>query len=471
MTTKSFAFFVFFALSLGVAQAADAEKSQNPPPNVIVIFTDDQGYSDVGVFGAEGFKTPNIDTLAAGGGVYTSFYVAANACSPSRAALMTGCYPHRVSLPHVLFPTRGANAGPGVDGLHPDEITLAELLKPAGYATACVGKWHLGNAAPFLPTNQGFDTYFGLPYSNDMHQVKDKQYPPLPLMDGQATVETEPDQRFLTRRYTEKAVSFIRENRDQPFFLYLAHSMPHAPLAVSPEFAGKSELGIYGDVIQEIDWSVGEIMKTLDELGLADNTLVVFTSDNGPWLSYGEEAGHCVPLRQGKGTCYEGGHRVACVMRWPGTIPQGTVSGEIITSMDLYPTVARLAGVKLPDDRKIDGTDMTDFLAGREKTPRDTYFYELSAVRHGDWKLYAPGNYREYPQEDLERKTKTGTRRYITVKHDNYRLYNLADDISETRDLYAQQPEIAEKLTALLESHRRDMRQNARPLGDMRKME
>ena len=447
-------------LCLGIHTLHAAEK-----PNVIIILTDDQGYSDIGVFGAVGFKTPNLDSLAKDGGQYTSFYVASNVCSPSRAALMTGCYPHRTGVTNVLFPQRGENAGPGLDGLHPDEITMAEILKQAGYATMCVGKWHLGDAQPFLPTRQGFDDYFGLPYSNDMSQKLQKAYPPLPLMSGEETIETEPDQRFLTKRYTEKAVEFITANREKPFFLYLAHTMPHIPIFASPEFEGSSEHGLYGDVIQEIDWSVGEILKTLETLGLTENTLIVFTSDNGPWLNQGDHGGHCVPLSHGKSTVYDGGHRVPCIMRWPGVIQPGTVSDEIITSMDLFPTVARAAGVSVPDDRVIDGMDITDFLAGRESSPRTTYFYMLTAVRHGDWKLFTPGNYQEYTPKDEQ-----GRQRIISTKYDHFRLYNLRDDISETTDLHAERPEIVEELKTLLEDFRKDIRANARPLGDVRKL-
>jgi len=403
-------------------------------PNFIVIFTDDQGYQDVGCFGAVGFETPNLDRMAAEGAKFTDFYAAAPICSPSRAALLTGCYPPRVSIPRVLFP------GDKI-GLNLSEITIAEVLKSRGYATCCVGKWHLGDVPKFLPTRQGFDYYFGLPYSNDMKPPK-SLCPGLPLIEGEEPIEFDPDQNLLTKRYTEKAIEFIRKNKDRPFFVYLAHTMPHIPLGVSEEFRGKSERGLYGDVIMELDWSVGQILKTLKELGLDERTLVIFTSDNGPWLSKGKNGGSAKPLRDGKFSTYEGGMREPCIMRWPGRIPAGMVCSEIATTMDFLPTLARLAGAELPKDRIIDGKDIYALMTKPgAKTPYEAFFYyfenQLEAVRSGKWKLI------------LEHKR--GKRTFALA------LYDLEKDISEQNDVSDKHPEVVRRLTKLAERIREDI--------------
>jgi arylsulfatase A-like enzyme len=408
-----------------------------------VIFTDDQGYADVGCFGAEGFATPNIDRMAAEGAKFTSFYSAAPVCTPARAALLTGCYPQRVSMPRVLFQRDNI-------GLNPDEITIADILKARGYATCCIGKWHLGHLPEFLPTRQGFDYYFGIPYSNDMN--------PVVLVENEQTIETKPDQSQLTRRYTEKAVEFITTNKDRPFFVYLPHTMPHVPLFASVAFVGNTSGRLYGDVIMELDWSVGEILKTVKELGIDEKTLVIFTSDNGPWLSKGDHGGSAKPLRDGKFATYEGGMREPCVMRWPGRIPAGMVCSEIATTMDLLPTLARLAGAKPPADRIIDGKDIWPLMTKpKARTPYKELFYyfegQLGAVRAGDWKLVL--------------KRKRG-REQISPG-----LYNLARDIGEQNDLSRQHPEIVRRLTALADKCRRDIGdtvtgvtgKNVRPAG------
>jgi arylsulfatase A len=408
-------------------------------PNVVVIFTDDQGYADVGCYGAKGFSTPNVDRMAAEGMKFTDFYSAAPICSPSRAALLTGCYPPRVSIPRVLFPQDNV-------GLNPDEVTIADLLKASGYATACIGKWHLGHLPKFLPTRQGFDCYFGIPYSNDMS--------PLPLIEQEETIETEPDQSQLTRRYTQKAVEFIKKNKDKTFFVYLPHTMPHIPLFASKNFSGKSERGLYGDVIEEIDWSVGEILKTLKEFGLDEKTLVIFTSDNGPWLSKGERGGSALPLRDGKFSTYEGGMRVPCIMRWPGKISAGTVCSEVAVTIDFLPTLAKLAGATLPAGRIIDGKDISGLMTeSGARSPHEAFFYysklRLNAVRSGKWKLV------------FDRKKKTSV------------LYNLQADIGEQHDVSAQYPDIVRKLTVLAEKMREDIGdsakkikgKNVRPIG------
>ena len=308
-------------------------------PNIIIFFTDDQGYADVGCFGAEGFETPHLDQLASDGIQFTNFYVPATVCTPSRAGLLTGRYPVRSDL-HVavLFPFSES-------GLSPEEFTMAEMLKEGGYSTSCIGKWHLGHKEEFMPNNQGFDNFFGVPYSNDMdnHYYKhiDFQSPPLPLYRNTELVESGPDQRYLTKIYTEEAVRLIKNRSEKPFFIYLAHNMPHYPLHPSPAFKGKSDLGIYGDVIMELDWSAGEIVKTLKEEGIYENTIFIFTSDNGP------AAGSALPLRGRKAQTWEGGQRVPGIISWPGTIPAGIVSDQFVSTMDLFPTLAKISGSKI----------------------------------------------------------------------------------------------------------------------------
>jgi len=420
------------AAALTIPGCATSERAADRPsaadkPNFIVIFTDDQGYADVGCFGAEGFTTPHLDRMAAEGAKFTSFYSAAPVCSPSRAALLTGCYPQRVSIPRVLFPRDNI-------GLNPNEITIADILKTRGYATCCIGKWHLGHLTEFLPTRQGFDYYFGIPYSNDMS--------PVVLVENEKTIETKPDQSLLTRRYTEKAVEFITKNKDRPFFVYLPHTMPHVPLFVSDAFKGKTSRGLYGDVIEELDWSVGEILETVKRLGIDKKTLVIFTSDNGPWLSKGEHGGSAKPLRDGKFATYEGGMREPCVMRWPGKIPAGMVCSEMATTMDFLPTLAKLAGAKTPGDRIIDGKDIWPLMTEPgAKTPYKELFYyfegQLGAVRAGDWKLVLA---RKRGKEQI-----------------SPGLYNLARDIGEQNDLSQQHPEIVRRLAALAEKCRQDI--------------
>lgn len=438
-------------------------------PNFIIVYTDDQGYADTGEYGAEDFETPNLDQMAAEGIRFTSFYSTANACSPARAALMTGCYPLRVGIPHVLGPSKRRPDKPAV-GLHPDEITIAELLKAKNYATACVGKWHLGDIPAFLPTNQGFDSYFGLPYSNDMwpkHPTA-KNYPDLPLVKGTDTVELNPSQDSLTTRYTEHALDFIRKNSEKPFFLYLAHSMPHVPLGVSDKFRGKSEQGMYGDVIMEIDWSVGQIIATLKELGIDDNTMIVFTSDNGPWLSYGDHAGSALPLREGKGTTWDGGHRVPCIVRWPREIPGGQVSDVMVANFDFFPTFAGRADIAVPNDRIIDGKDIWPVLTGKETqdSPHEAfYFYRgpnLEAMRSGSWKLHWPHGYRSLNGRD-------GGTGGMPVRYEQLKtplaLYNLSIDIGEIKNLADDHPDRVAELNKRMEAHQKAIKEEARPQG------
>lgn len=424
-------------------------------PNFVIIFCDDLGYADVGCYGAKGFETPNLDRMAAEGMRFTDFYVAAPSCTPSRAALLTGCYPQRIGLPGVLNPKDKI-------GINSREQTLAELLKPLGYATACYGKWHLGHHRQFLPLHHGFDEYFGLPYSNDMwpyHPERPEGYPDLPLIEGEEIIEYNPDQTKLTTSYTERAVNFIEKNRDRPFFLYVPHSMPHVPLYVSDKFKGKSGQGIYGDVVMELDWSVGRILSALKRLGLDEKTLVLFTSDNGPWLSYGDNAGSALPLREGKGTTWEGGMREPCIMRWPGRIPAGAVCDELCTTMDVLPTFARLAGASLPKKR-IDGKDIRPLMSGSPgaRSPYEVfYFYEndeLQAIRSGKWKLHFPHSYRTLAGGPGGRDGKPVKYRQMRV---GLQLYDLQNDIGETTNVADKYPEVVKRSTKLAEEARRDL--------------
>jgi arylsulfatase A len=426
----------------GLAWAQEPASARRP--NFIVIFTDDLGYADIGCFGAKRFRTPNIDRMAAEGIRFTDFYSSSPVCTPSRASLMTGCYAQRVSM--AAFPREDGKAGgphlvlfPHTRwGLHPDEITVAELLRDQGYATGCVGKWHLGHLPPFLPTRHGFDYYFGIPYSNDMK--------PTPVLRNEETIEEPADQDALTERYTDEAVRFIRDHKDRPFFLYFAHNMPHIPLHVSDKFRGRSAGGLYGDVIESIDWSVGRVLETLDELGLAENTVVVFTSDNGPWYSQGEAGGFATPLRAGKGTTYEGGMRVPCVMRWRGAIPAGSACAEVATTMDLLPTFARLAGGAPPADRIIDGKDISDLMKAKEgaKSPHEAFYYyrgnELQAVRSGVWKYRVPTHLHD---EDMYQRFEQGDAPIPEA------LYDLSVDPGEQKSVLKDHPDVVDRLRGL----------------------
>lgn len=451
-----------WVLAISLAWAAHASAAPTAPmpmrlPNVVLIFCDDLGWSDVGCFGAKGIRTPNIDSMARRGTKFTSFHVAQAVCSASRAALLTGCYPNRLGIHGALGPNQKI-------GLHPEEMTIAEVLKTRGYATAMFGKWHLGRPAELLPIRQGFDEYFGLPYSNDMwpkHPSAAKgTYPPLPLIEGDRVVEEMPDQTQLTRRYTERAVDFIGRSAEKPFFLYLAHSMPHVPIFASERFAGRSKRGLFGDVIEELDWSVGEVLKALRRHGLEDNTLVIFTSDNGPWLSYGHHAGGAGPFREGKGTSFEGGIRVPCVMQWPGRIPQGRVCDTPLMTIDVLPTLAGLAGAALPP-RKIDGLDVWPILRGTPgaTNPHSAYFTyynqgDLIAVTSGDWKLFLP-----HVSQTLaggSGGTNGTPARYLPLRV-GLELYNLRKDPGETQDVAANEPEVLSRMLLLAEEARLDL--------------
>ncbi|MBI2438055.1 MAG: sulfatase [Lentisphaerae bacterium] len=425
-------------------------------PNVIIMLMDNLGYGDLGCYGSRKHRTPNVDALAREGMRFTGFYSTSGVCTPSRASLMTGCYPRRVNLQcsgqnlAVLMPV-------DQKGLHPDEVTLARLLKDNGYRTACIGKWHLGDQPPFLPTRHGFDEYFGIPYSEDM--VPDESHPhwpPLPLMRNERVIEAPPDRDLLTRRYTEESIRFIRSNRDKRFFLYLAHAMPGSSehSFASGAFRGKSANGLYGDAVEELDWSAGAIMRTLKELQLDDRTLVIWTSDNGA-VRHTPEQGSNAPLKGWGYETSEGAQRVPCIMRFPGQIPAGVVRDELTTMMDILPTVARLVGVQPPGNRAIDGHDISAILFNEPnaRSPYDAigFFYyhlhQLQAVRAGAWKLYLP----------LERKFLSHRGNCTEGEKTKARLYDVRNDLGETRELAADHPEIVEKLSALAERARQDL--------------
>ncbi|SIN68955.1 sulfatase family protein [Algoriphagus halophilus] len=436
--------------------SSETETPETPDkPNIVLIFADDMGYGDLGVYGATQWKTPHLDQLAADGVRFNQFYVPHAVCSASRAALMTGTYANRLEIFGALDHT-------AKHGLNPEETTIAEMLKANGYATGMVGKWHLGHQAPFLPTEQGFDSYYGLPYSNDMWphhpEVKD-YYPPLPLYQNTAVIDTLDDQSMLTTNYTEKALEFIEQSKDQPFFLYLAHSMTHVPLFVSEKFKGKSEQGLYGDVMMEVDWSVGQVRKKLEELGLADNTMIIFTSDNGPWLSYGGHAGLTAGLREGKGTSWDGGIREPGIFVWPNHFPAGKVENQAAMTIDILPTLAEITGSKLPD-LPIDGRSILPMLEGQEMEPKPYYAYynrnELQAVIYGKWKMVMPHSYRSIPEGTVMRNDGIPVK-YHMLNLDKAALFDLSSDPNETTDVAAKNPEIVAQMNQFAEQARADM--------------
>jgi arylsulfatase A-like enzyme len=431
--------FTFFTFLFACIVAHAAEK-----PNVILIFADDLGYGDLGCYGAKGYRTPNLDRLAREGMRFTDFYVSSPVCSASRSALLTGCYHERVGI-------RGALGPKDLRGLNPEELSLPRMFKNLGYATGMAGKWHLGRPASLLPPVHGFDEFLGLPYSGDMwpgHPETPKAYPPLPLIDGTEVVDAEVDateQRTLTTRYAQRAVDFIRRNKDKPFFFYYAPNQPHVPLFVSDQYAGKSGAGLYGDVIEEIDWSVGEILRALEETGLAEKTIVMFSSDNGPWLSYGNHSGVAGPLREGKGTCYEGGIREPFIIRWPGKIPAGTVCHEPAATIDVLPTLAAVTGAPKPE-RPIDGLDLRPLLFGEKDahSPHDALFFyyadgQLQAMRSGRWKLLFPHTARSMIGQAPGKDGLPGKYRPLPVALE---LYDLTEDTGETKNLAEAKPEI-----------------------------
>lgn len=441
-------------------------------PNIVIILADDLGYADIGCFGARRIKTPRLDRMAREGTRFTSFYVAQAVCSASRAALMTGCYANRVGMAGALNHT-------SKEGINPDETLLPEILKERGYATAIHGKWHLGTEREFDPMHNGFDEFLGIPYSNDnsrFHPTLAAEMPPLPFYDGKNPVEHDPDQSQFTRRFTEAAASFIRRSKARPFFLYVPHVMPHVPIFASEAFKGKSAAGLYGDVVEELDASVGTILDTLQAEGLDNDTLVIFFSDNGPFLSYGDHAGSAGPLREGKLTSYEGGVRVPCIMRWPGRVPAAAACDEPVMATDLLPTICEMTGAPLPE-RKLDGMSILPLIEGRSgaRSPHEALFFyagdELQAVRSGRWKLHFAhpfitvdgepgrgGNPAMFGRMKPQAITKSGiggiaTRHGYRVEQQQRALYDLENDLGEKRDVSGEHPaEVArlERLAAVI---------------------
>ncbi len=454
-------------LMIGLTFTARIQAREDRPPNVVVIFIDDMGYGDIGPFGAEGYETPNLDRMAAEGMKFTDFVVSSAVCSASRVALLTGCYHRRVGIAGALGPS-------ATHGINADEVTLAEICKQKGYATAIFGKWHLGHHPKFLPLAHGFDEYFGLPYSNDMwpyhpgvahlpFEERLKRWPHLPLVEGNKVINpkvTGEDQEKLTTQYTEHAVDFINRNKEQPFFLYVPHSMVHVPLYVSEKFKGKSKRGLFGDVVMEVDWSVGEILNAIRKNGLDEDSLVVFTSDNGPWLSYGDHAGTAGPLREGKGTEFEGGIREPTLMRWPGKIPAGKTCDELASTIDILPTVAALIGADLPA-HKIDGKDIRPLMFGEPnaQSPHEAFYCyygggQLQAVRDRRWKLYFPHTYRTLAGKPGGSGGKPVN--YSSAKTD-LELYDLKNDVGEKTNVAEDHPDVVERLNKHAEEARTDL--------------
>jgi arylsulfatase A len=425
-------------------------------PNIVILFCDDMGYADVGVFGATGYATPHLDRMASEGVRFTHFHVSSAVCSASRAALMTGCYHARVGI-HGAF-------GPGNLGLNPTETTLAQILKARGYATGMAGKWHLGSVPEMMPLRRGFDEYFGIPYSNDMwphHPVAGDRYPPLPLMEDERVIQIMPDQTQLTTWYTERAIDFIERKKNAPFFCYVPHSMVHVPLFVSEKFRGSTG-SLFGDVVQEVDWSVGQIAATLQRLRLEENTLVVFTSDNGPWLLYGDHVGSALPHREGKGTTWNGGTCVPCLMEFPGRIAGGSTCSQLASTLDVLPTVAALAGSPAVrngavNGRRIDGHDLAALLNDpTAPTPRETFFHywqrELHAVRKGPWKLHLPHTSFTITQPGKDGKPGKSQPTQVPLS-----LYHLGRDVGEHNDVKDAHPDVVKDLLALADRARADL--------------
>jgi arylsulfatase A-like enzyme len=463
-------------LAIGMFFCSHAYAVEAKPPNVVLIFADDMGYGDVSCFGSKTIRTPNLDRLAEQGRKFTSFMVASPVCTPSRAALMTGCYPKRVGMhQHVLFPT-------STKGLNPAEHTIADHLKAQGYATGCFGKWHLGHHPEVLPTAQGFDTYFGIPYSNDMNHPDNKDKPQggadgmdilwndpestltkwkTPLFENETIIELPVDQRTVTRRYTQKAIDFIKANSERPFFVYLPHSMPHIPLYVPDDVRDPDSKRAYINTIEHIDSEIGRLLQTLDETGLAQNTIVIFTTDNGPWLQFKHHGGSAGPLREGKGTTFEGGQRVPCIIRGPG-VPVGTVCEELTGTIDVLPTLATLLGLPLPNARKIDGMDVSELWLGKaNKSPREEFVYytsqgEVEGIRQGKWKLLVkkPAAPRQQQNNQLNAKPKTQEPEIL--------LFDLESDIGEKNNQANVYVELVGLLRARMEELDAEVTQNAR---------
>lgn len=425
-------------------------------PNIVLVYLDDMGFGDISRNGAQGYQTPNFDKMAHDGIYFSQFYSPQAVCTASRAGLLTGCYPNRLGFSGALDHTAKI-------GLNSEEETIAELLKVEGYSTAAFGKWHLGHLPEFLPTKHGFDEFYGIPYSHDMwpnHPVTKNYYPELPLIEGEKTIQTNPDQSQFTTSFTEKTVDFIKRKKDKPFFVYLAHPMPHVPLAVSDKFKGKSKQGLYGDVMMELDWSIGQIRETIKKLKLEENTLLIVTSDNGPWLNYGNHAGSAGGLREGKGTSFEGGQRVPCLMTWKGKIPAGVIANNLSAGLDILPTIVEATGAKMPK-RRIDGVSLLSVLSGNTTlNPRTTFLYyyrrnNLEAVRDENWKLVFPHPGRTYVGFSAGKDGMPGG------ANENFAfeggLYDLRRDPGERYNVIADNPEVVKRLTHLAEEARQDI--------------
>ena len=454
-----------FPLLLAVCFLSGRSLAEDTQPNFVVLFCDDLGWGDLTCYGHPTIQTPHLDRMAAEGTRLTQFYVASSVCTPSRAALMTGCYPQRIGMAgnrRVLFPD-------SVGGIQDDLLTIPEVLKPMGYATGMVGKWHLGHHPHYLPTEHGFDSYFGIPYSNDMDNVAPQEvrknrghfndpkieYFNVPLLSGTKAagvgqLERPANQNTITKRYTEKAVEFIRSEKEKPFFLYLAHSLPHVPLFRHESFTGHSRAGLYGDVIEEIDWSVGQVLGTLRELELDKKTMVVFSSDNGPWLVFGDQGGSAGPLRNGKGTTFEGGMRVPGIFWMPGTIPAGVTKAELGSTLDLLPTIAAMAGAKLPTGHVLDGYDLSAMLIENQPSPRESMFFyrdlRLMAVRHGRYKAH-------FITQDSYVKGSN-----VATPHDPPLVYDLETDIGEKRNIAARRADVVAKIAKVTAEHQAGMK-------------
>ncbi|HEY0770168.1 MAG TPA: sulfatase, partial [Sphingobacteriaceae bacterium] len=460
MTKIRFLFIVSMPVCLFLSLGTTLINAKPKQPNVVLIFLDDMGYGDLSVTGALGYQTPNIDRMAAEGIRFTNFLAAQAVCSASRAALLTGCYPNRIGISGALGPT-------SLKGLNADEETIAELLKTKNYSTGIFGKWHLGHRQEFLPLQHGFDEFFGIPYSHDMwphhpNQAK-ANYPALYFMEGNKqlkAINNIDDASNITTAITERATAFIRRNKKKPFFMYVPHPLPHVPLAVSSKFKGLSRRGLYGDVMMEVDWFVGEILKELKAQDIDKNTIVIVTSDNGPWLNYGDHAGSSGGFREGKGTSFEGGQRVPCIIRWPGVVPASRISNKLLSTIDILPTVIRLCGADMPE-RKIDGVEFTALLKGDDtSSPRKEFLYyyrqnSLEAVRKDDWKLVFAHPSRSY--EGFLPGTGGLPGNLDENREALPALYNLARDPGERYDVKDQFPGIVADLEKLAEEARRDL--------------
>lgn len=449
-----------YAANTNIKQAQRAKESN---PNIILILCDDLGYADIEPFGAKGIKTPNLNQLASEGLLLTNFYAGSAVSSPSRAALLTGCYPNRIGIPDVLAP-HGLSWSKNLwrVGLNPDEQTLPELLKTQGYATAIFGKWHLGHLPQHLPNKNGFDEFWGIPYSNDMISQTDQNYPPLPIIHNNIIEEENSDQTQFTRRFTEKTLQFIDQHSDKPFFIFLTHPMPHVPISASDKYKNSSEKGLYGDVIQEIDGSVGQILKKLKQKNIRENTIVIFTSDNGPWLAFGNHAGSALPLREGKHTSMEGGYRVPFIISWPQKITQNTKSNELVSAMDVLPTLTNWANAPLPK-KKIDGLALNSFFEGKTiiSARKNLLYYhgtEVEAIRVGKWKLHIPHAY----QKAGSRVGNNGEKGYYEKANVGLELYDLSNDPAESNDVSLQFPKVVEELKAELKMLDAELKLNAR---------